>query len=203
MSRRYGQHLTKEQVDSLVAPHPDSIGIVDEWLVAHGIDVSTAERTNGGSWLRVPVTVDQASRMLNATYEIYHHENTAEYIVRTLSYSLPATLHPHIGVVTPTTYFGTMRSMRKTSFLQPEVKPLDNDIETAAKLTGPASLATVPSSCSTTITPACLRALYNTSTYVPKATNVNKLGVAGYLDEFANNADLQASLSFYWCTRHM
>ena len=47
------------------------------------------------------------------------------------------------------------------------------------------------STCDEFITPDCLRALYNTSTYVPKATNVNKLGVAGYLDEFANDADLQ------------
>ncbi|KAI0083965.1 peptidase S8/S53 domain-containing protein [Irpex rosettiformis] len=192
---KYGQHLTKEQVDALVAPHPTSVDLVDEWLTAHGIDASTAERTNGGSWLRLPVTVDQASRMLNATYEIYHHENTEEYIVRTLSYSLPAALHPHVGVVTPTTYFGTMRSMRKTSFLQPEIKPIDNDHEIAAQLTDPASLATVPSSCSTTITPACLRALYNTTSYVPKATDVNSLGVAGYLDEFANNADLQTFFS--------
>jgi tripeptidyl-peptidase I len=176
------------------------VQLVDEWLEAHDVDVSTAERTNGGSWLRIPITVDQASRMLNATYEIYQHEGTAEYIVRTLSYSLPASLHPHIGVVTPTTYFGTMRSMRKTSFLQPNIKPIENDFEAAARLSGPGSLATVPSSCSTTITPACLRALYNTSTYVPKATNVNKLGVAGYLDEFANNQDLQVSddAPSYW-----
>ena len=186
--------MTKSQVDALVAPHSNTIDLVDEWLAAHDIDVSTAERTNGGSWLRVPVTVEQASRMLNATYEIYHHENTEEYIVRTLSYSLPASLHPHVGVVTPTTYFGTMRSMRKTSFIQPDVKTLDNDIEIASQLTDPASLATVPSSCSSTITPACLRALYNTTSYVPKATDVNKLGVAGYLDEFANNADLQVCL---------
>ncbi|KAI0339424.1 subtilisin-like protein [Trametopsis cervina] len=192
---KYGQHLTKEQVEALVAPHPDTVDLVDEWLAAHGIELGSIERTNGGSWLRLPVTVDQASRMLNATYEIYKHEGTSEYIVRTLSYSLPASLHPHVGVVTPSTYFGTMRSMRKTSHLQPNAPTLENDFEMAAKLVNPGSLATVPSSCSSTITPSCLRALYNTSTYVPKATNVNKLGVAGYLDEFANDADLQTFFS--------
>ena len=129
--------------------------------------------------------------MMNATYDIYKHETTSEFIVRTMSYSLPSALQGHVGVVTPTTYFSTMRSMRSTSFLQPHITPLDNDIEVAPKLTGPASLATVPSSCATTITPACLRALYNTTSYVPQATNVNQLGVAGYLDEFANDADLQ------------
>jgi hypothetical protein len=32
------------------------------------------------------------------------------------------------------------------------------------------------------------QALYNTTAYVPKATATNKLGVAGYLQEFANDA---------------
>ena len=129
--------------------------------------------------------------MMNTTYNLYQHEPSNEYVVRTMSYSLPSVLHPHVGVVTPTTYFSTMRSMRATSHLQPQVAPIDNDIGMAAKLVDPVSLATVPSSCATTITPTCLRALYNTSTYVPKATNVNSLGVAGYLSEFANDADLQ------------
>ena len=165
--------------------------IVNSWLSAHDIDLFSIERTNGGSWLVLPVTVEQASRMLDATYDIYQHDGTSEYIIRALSYSLPASLHAHIGVVTPTTYFSTTRTMRKTSFLQPHIAPIDNDIEVAAKLTGPGSLATVPSSCARTITPACLRALYNTTSYVPQATDVNQLGVAGYLEEYANDADLQ------------
>ncbi|GJE91255.1 subtilisin-like protein [Phanerochaete sordida] len=188
---KYGQHLSKEDVEALVAPRPDSVELVDAWLESNGVPLAHVERLNGGSWLSIPVTVEQASRLMNATYSIYQHETTSEYVVRTMSYSLPSALHAHVGVVTPTTYFSTMRSMRSTSFLQPHIQPLDNDIETAPKLTGPHSLATVPSSCATTITPACLRALYNTTSYVPQATNVNKLGVAGYLSEFANDADLQ------------
>ncbi|KAL4252873.1 tripeptidyl-peptidase II [Abortiporus biennis] len=188
---KYGKHLSKEEVESLVAPHPETVDIVDSWLLAHGVDPETAERHNGGSWVTVTVSVEQASRMLNATYNVYKHGQTDDYVVRTTSYSLPRVLHEHVDVVTPTTYFGTMRSMKATSRIQPQIKPIDNDIEVASKLVNPGSLATVPSSCSTTITPACLRALYNTTTYVPKATATNKLGVAGYLDEFANNADLQ------------
>ena len=41
-------------------------------------------------------------------------------------------------------------------------------------------------SCNTTITLACLRALYNMSNYVPVSTNVNKLAIAGYDSQFAN-----------------
>ena len=48
--------------------------------------------------------------------------------------------------------------------------------------------------CSHTVTIPCLRTMYNVSGYVPQATNKNKIGITGYLGQFANNADLQ---SFY------
>ncbi|CAL1715197.1 unnamed protein product [Somion occarium] len=188
---RYGQHLSKEEVEALVAPHPHTVDVVDSWLSAHGLEPSSAQRENAGSWISITVSVEQASRMLNTTYNVYRHAQADDYVVRTMSYSLPTVLHEHVGVVAPTTYFGTMRSMKATSFLQPDITPIDSDVDVAPKLINPGSLATVPSSCSTTITPACLRALYNTSTYVPTATDKNTLGVAGYLDEFANRADLQ------------
>lgn len=104
-----------------------------------------------------------------------------------MGYSLPKDLHGHVDVVSPTTYFSTMRSMKATHHLQPEIQALESDIKIATD----AVKAVVPSSCSTTITPSCLRALYNTSSYTPKATDTNKLGVAGYLEEYANRADLQ------------
>lgn len=49
-------------------------------------------------------------------------------------------------------------------------------------------------SCSRDITIACLRTMYNVSEYKPQATNINKIGITGYLGQNANKADLQ---SFY------
>lgn len=116
--------------------------------------------------------------MLGTKYNVFHHSKSGEKVVRAMAYSLPRELHPHINVVAPTTYFGTMRSMRATSFLQPEIKPVE---EEAPDLTLGVNAA-VPASCATTITPTCLRDLYNTSAYVPQAASRNSLGVAGYLD---------------------
>jgi tripeptidyl-peptidase-1 len=42
-----------------------------------------------------------------------------------------------------------------------------------------------------------LRGLYNTVDYVPAATNSNVLGIAGYLNEYANKADLQTFFKKY------
>lgn len=186
---RYGQHLSKEEVEALVAPHPDTVDIVEEWLTFHGVNLDDAVRKIGGSWLTIKVTVSQAEHMLGNKYNVYHHPRSSDYVVRSLSYALPRDLHEHIKVITPTTYFSTFRSMKATSFLQPEIKPLSK-VDAAP----PSTDATVPSSCANTITPTCLRALYNTSSYVPAATSINSLGVAGYLQEFANRADLQTFL---------
>jgi len=135
-------------------------------------------RTGGGDWVTVRVSVDQAERMLSTKYNVYHHPKSGEKVVRTLAYSLPRELHSHIDLVAPTTYFSTMKSMRATSFLQPEIKTDDDSINNSTLGID----ATVPSSCASTITPACLRALYNTVDYVPSQTSTNGLGVAGYLD---------------------
>ncbi len=128
--------------------------------------------------MTVRVSVEPAERMLGTKYNVFHHSKSGEKVVRTMGYSLPRELHSHINVVAPTTYFGTLRSMRATNFLQPEIKPLEKE---APDLTL-GNNAVVPASCATTITPTCLRALYNTSTYVPQAASRNSLVVAGYLD---------------------
>ncbi|KAJ7089878.1 peptidase S8/S53 domain-containing protein [Mycena belliarum] len=186
---RYGKHLSKEEVDALVAPHPDSVEAVEAWLEHHGINPADAEfRSAGGEWITIRVSIAQAERMLNTKYGVYHHAASDSYVVRTMEYSLPAELHSHVDVVTPTTYFSTLRSMRATSFVLPQTSSLVGDAESFAADISPLA---VPASCGSTVTPACLRAMYNTTSYVPKATATNKLGVAGYLAEFANDADLQ------------
>ncbi|KAF9460560.1 peptidase S8/S53 domain-containing protein [Collybia nuda] len=182
---RYGKHLSKAEAEALVAPHSTTVNAVDSWLEYHEIGDKDINRS--GDWVTLRVTVAQAERMLGAKYNVYHHPVSSQKVVRTMSYSLPRELHSHVDVVAPTTYFGTLRSMRTTSFLQPEIKPVEQE-DPAPDFS---INAVVPTSCNSVITPACLRALYNTSTYVPKATATNKLGVAGYLDEFANRADLQ------------
>jgi tripeptidyl-peptidase-1 len=174
---RYGQHLTKEELHEFVRPHPDSTGAVETWLEDSGISSDDfAHRTEGGDWVTVRISVAQAERMLGNKYNVYHHAKSGDTVVRAMSYSLPRELHSHIDVVAPTTFFGTFRSMRTTSFLQPDIKPVDSNDKQFD------SDATVPASCGTTVTPACLRALYNTVNYVPSATSRNSIGIAGYLD---------------------
>ena len=168
-----------------MAPHPDSVEAVNSWLEFHDIDpLNSVYRSASGDWVTLRIPVDLAEKMLNAKYNIYRH-TTGKEVVRTLSYSLPKDLHDHIDVVSPSTYFGTLRSMRVAGSLQPSHHNIVQDTSVQVPE------GTLSPSCNTTITPSCLRALYNTSGYVPVSTKVNKLAIAGYDDEFANYADLQ------------
>jgi len=183
--KRYGDHLSKSEVDALVAPHPSSVEMVDSWLAHYG--VTPGSRTSSGDWVTMTVTVEQAEKMLGAKYNVYKHTITSETIVRTMSYSLPRVIHEHVAVVAPATYFGTMKAMKATSFVQStgDSSPLGD------------SAGGVDPSCSSKITPACLRELYNSASYVPSATDRNTLGIAGYLDQFANYDDLQVWLCLH------
>lgn len=50
--------------------------------------------------------------------------------------------------------------------------------------------AAIDPACSNTITLKCLQQLYNTEGYVPKAAEKNSIGVTGYLEQYANEVDL-------------
>lgn len=203
---RYGAHLSAEEVHVFVAPHPETVDLVDSWLTHHSIDPSCAQRSSGKNWIILAINVTQAERMLGkfmfyvfstswlihspgTTYNVYYHAKTSEYVVRTMSYSIPSVLLGHIDVIAPTTYFGTMRTMRVTSFMDPLVTDTQFDAQQDADATDPAT-------CNVKITPSCLRTLYKTDSYTPSAMATNKLGVAGYLNEFANRADLQVCILF-------
>jgi tripeptidyl-peptidase I len=185
LTSRYGAHLSKEEVEALVSPHPTSLSLVESWLADHGIDTSTAKHFGASSWLTIVIPVSQAERMLNTTYHTFFNALTSSYVVRTLEYFLPRELHDHIDVVLPTTYFGSVNKMKKTSFPMPHTPPA------LARSENEVASRNVSSSCASTITPTCPRSLYNSSTYVPKATANNSLGIVGYDDEYANYADLQ------------
>ena len=59
---------------------------------------------------------------------------------------------------------------------------------------GTAGGADVPASCTSTITPACLEALYGIPTTLATQSS-NKLFVAGFLDQWAQEADLKQFLT--------
>ncbi|EIW76307.1 tripeptidyl peptidase A [Coniophora puteana RWD-64-598 SS2] len=185
---RYGAHLSKEEVDELMSPHPESLSIVDEWLASHGFDESQLVRSPAKDWVTIRVPVVVAEEMLGTTYHIYEHSASGDSIVRTTSYSLPEVLHDHIDLVQPTTMFARFKPM-KSSLHWSTLTPASPSTSTGT-ITGPAGNQ-VDASCNETVTVTCLKQLYNSVDYNTTATNGNQIGLTGYLGQYANYDDLE------------
>ncbi|KAF8491624.1 subtilisin-like protein [Russula emetica] len=194
---KYGAHLSKEQVAELVAPHPDSLELVGSWFEHHEVPSSAVSITHGGGWLtikKLPLT--KANTLLGASYQTYRHTETNETVIRTVGYSLPAALHEHVQTVAPTTYFESPRPLRQPSKLVFNAPTLpDDDLELQDSSASFVPGDPIPSNCSSIITPTCLRLLYKTWAYEPRATSKNKIGITGYLEQYASYSDLTTFLT--------
>lgn len=89
------------QVERLVAPSQDSVKAVNSWLSKNGISTTTA--SPAGDMVTLSVSVEQANSLLGANFKNYVHDQTNTTMVRTLSYSLPASVQDHVAYIYPTT----------------------------------------------------------------------------------------------------
>ncbi|KAI0760227.1 peptidase S8/S53 domain-containing protein [Fomes fomentarius] len=176
-SANYGRHLSKQEVEQLVAPRPESLRAVTDWLTSQG--VSPVAAFTAGDILNVQLPIERANTLLGARFTKFIHEDTNTTVLRTLSYSLPDYLHDHIRFVYPTTHF------------LPPVKrrvPIANADPLKRK-------RGVPSSCAETTTPRCLQEMYNIPSAPSTVTN-NSLYVSGLgVGEHASQDDLQDFLA--------
>lgn len=62
---RYGQHLSKEEVEQLVAPHPDSLSAVEQWLAGFDFSEGDFVRSPAKDWIILTVPVSMAEKMLD------------------------------------------------------------------------------------------------------------------------------------------
>ncbi|KAI0294231.1 tripeptidyl peptidase A [Multifurca ochricompacta] len=187
---RYGDHLSKEEVEEFLAPHASTIDAVQEWLNGHGIQEEACHRSPAGDWITVRVPVSQAESMLGTEFRVWKHAQDGDVLVRTTEYSLPAHLDGHVELIQPTTAFNRAKRQR-TSFRFSPTLENTSLLPSDAKITVPGSGVTVDASCNKTITVSCLKQLYNAENYIPHAVNENAIGLTGYLEQFANFADLQ------------
>ncbi|KAJ7503166.1 tripeptidyl peptidase A [Mycena galericulata] len=165
----YGKHLSKEQVDTLSTPSNDTLEIVEGWLLAH--KASSVKWSPSKDSVSAVVSVSSTESMLFTRFGIFEHVKSGRRVVRTLSYSLPESLAPHIDFIHPT-----------TAFLDP-LRHGMREIGSNLKRAEPVALNQSDFiSCFSVVDPPCVRKLYNVGNYTPDASLPNHIGVAGYLD---------------------
>ena len=185
--------MSKEEVDTLSSPHPDSTSLVEDWLSYYDLlrnPECQLTRSSSGDWISLSVPVGQLEQMLGTKYHVYKHLDTETTLIRTTAYNLPRVLHDHVTVITPSTYFNFPKPHYRHSFIQTGGDTIVSDVTDGASDLGAGAPGAVSPTCKDQITPSCLNALYNIS-YTPVSTKNNSLGVSGFLNEYANHADLQ------------
>ena len=97
---RYGQHLSNQQVHDLIAPTPDTVRTVLEWLAAHGIIPQAM--TSNSDWLTATMPISVAEQLLGAEYYAVTHAATNTTAHRVLRYSVPQNVAASLDLVAPT-----------------------------------------------------------------------------------------------------
>ncbi|KAJ7048741.1 family S53 protease-like protein [Mycena amicta] len=181
----YGQHLTAEEVAEFVKPTAETLAAVTEWLQENNIQSTPV--SPAGDTLQIVIPVAQANELLNTDFSVFTHIESGKTSIRTLEYSIPAALQGHIDLFYPTTSFTRPQTVPKFTAIKTK-REVDHDAR-MVELNGRA----VPASCATTITPTCLQAIYGIPTTAATQSS-NKLGVSGFIEQFANSADLKQFL---------
>lgn len=178
---RYGQHLKRDELKDLIKPREESTKAVLSWLEASG--VSSDDIKNDGEWITFHAPVERAELMLSTTFKTYQNQVRRDVKrVRSLSYSVPKSIRDHIDLIEPTTRFGQIKAERSNVLTQ-EAAPF--------------SVAAVNATCNSTITPACLKDLYNFADYKIDPKGPVRLGVSGFLEQLARFADLDKFVSSF------
>ncbi|PIL32648.1 hypothetical protein GSI_05352 [Ganoderma sinense ZZ0214-1] len=178
-SPNYGKHLSNDEARAFVAPAPETVQAVTGWLAQHNITANAASPS--GDVLQMAVDVNTANALLNANYVASSHPDTGSTVYTTDSYSIPPELEEHLAFVYPTT------NILPAIVSNPSVTKISlakHSRRTRSKR------AAIPSSCTTTITPQCLQAIYNIPA-TPATAPGNSIGVSGFANEVANQTDLQ------------
>ncbi|SNX87746.1 related to Tripeptidyl-peptidase I precursor [Melanopsichium pennsylvanicum] len=195
-SELYGQHLSAEDVSKFLQPHKRSTEEVELWLRDAGIhiDEDLAARSPSKDTFTVHVPVWQARQLLNVDLGVYEHKRSGALAVRAQQYSVPEHVSEHLDYVGPLTLFTDPRA-HKSDIAGVKIA-LEED--TSYEVLAHSSLASSddqPSVCDTNkVTSLCLRTFYKTVDYVPKAANKFKLGLSGFLEQYASFADFTGYL---------
>ncbi len=88
-------------MNALVAPKPESVQAVKGWLAKNNISAETVSPS--GDWLSIQVPVAQANDLLDTQFNEYTQEKTGLTALRTMSYSVPASVKGHLDFIHPAT----------------------------------------------------------------------------------------------------
>ena len=185
---RYGQHLSADQVNELVAPSSETHELVHAWLREHGVDTDSVGYSAAKDWIIAPLPIAAVEKLLDTQYHDYQHRD-GSIIARTTRWSLPRHLHRHIDAIQPTTSFFHVAQQEATYRNEAPQVPASYHTPTNSTLAAACNV--------TSVTPECFQTLYSTKWYKTQATDKNHVAFANYVGEVPIRSDLKLFLDKY------
>ena len=163
-------HLSKEEARQLRVPDQDDVNGVLDWLKSNGV---AGKATHDHDWIHVVTTVGVAEKLLDADIEFYSFENR-KAVLRTREYSVPESISDAISFIHPIGNF----------------MPAKKELTSRAPKRSRVMLRKRDAPCAGATTPSCIRKLYNIPFTTSNKTSPIRLGIAGFLDQYANYNDI-------------
>jgi len=191
--KRYGAHLTADEVDALVRPTDETSSLVEEWLRDAGVgDVSY---NTAKDWITVHLPIGFVESLLDTEYYNYRHED-GHLVARTTSWSLPRHLHDHIDTIQPTTSF--FRGAAQATTFVKTIDEVHSEVASLSQASAGYTDSDVSKVCNvSSVTPECFATLYKTKGYKNQATNKNSVAFTNYLEEVPIRPDTELFLKKY------
>lgn len=179
----YGQHMKRDQMKTFLRPSKRVSQAILGWLRSEGVHKNNIE--DDGDWINFKITVAEAENILNTQFYYFHNKNAGIKRIRTLQYSVPQALNGFVQMIQPTTRFGQVRAQR--SLVMGSTKAQSKYHPSGYNVTF----------CNTTITPDCLRGLYQLDNFQAEGQVGNSLGISGYLEQYAQEEELRRFVDEY------
>ncbi|KAL1975119.1 hypothetical protein VTN31DRAFT_3511 [Thermomyces dupontii] len=175
----YRKHLKRDEIKKFVRPSAAVSKKVLAWLRDEGVPDDRIQ--DDGAWVKLTVPVSTAEKLLNTEFYVFQNEGTGAEQIRTLEYSVPRDIHSSVKFIQPTTHFSRLGPQLR------RVVPLEK----------PPHLKINLEDCNQKVTPDCLKKLYKIGDYVAPEDPRNRIGISGYLEQFARYADFEEFLETY------
>jgi tripeptidyl-peptidase-1 len=194
--------MTSAEVIDLFAPANESVDAVRDWLINEGVPATRISQSSNKQWLQFDASVSEAERILHTSYYVYSHADSGIRNIACAAYHIPVKIQQHIDYITPgikllSAGYDSSRVDLSRRRRRRKRQNRNHDYDIAYVETDDAddiAMLRNPGSCTTSTTPACVRAQYQ----IPNGTlaaSGNELGVFQSLSQHYNQVDLDTYFS--------
>ena len=190
-SANYGKHWTAQEVAAKFGPARESVDAVSAWLAAAGIGADRHAVSPGAHWIKFDASLDEVEALLQTQYHVFDHVETGAEHVACDEYHVPPSVHPHIDFITPTVGLGNplrKRELTKRGKSVGALPPINQGANNASSDHGFAT-----PSCTSGITPQCVKAAYGIPAAPTSPQAGNQLGIFEEGDYYD-----KADLNLFW-----